>query len=194
VAAITPRLELHRQRLSGLEASLTYLDQADSLEQVASLAAELEALLGERQRGSQGGGRQARHGPGSEGVPQPLELHTAAGLPLQVGRNHRQNEWIAFRQARRGDLWFHAQEIPGSHVVLKSSQQEPSEGDLQAAADLAAHFSRGRGNRRVPVVMVPTEELQRIPGAAPGTVRHRGGTVLWGEPQRALSLLPEPTP
>jgi len=41
------------------------------------------------------------------------------------------------------------------------------------------------------VVMVPTEDLQRIPGAAPGTVRHRGGTVLWGEPQRALSLLPE---
>jgi predicted ribosome quality control (RQC) complex YloA/Tae2 family protein len=191
VAAITPRLEMHRQRLSGLEASLTYLDQADSLDQVASLATELEALLGERKHRSQGRSRQARHAQANEGVPQPLELHTAAGLALQVGRNHRQNEWIAFRQARRGDLWFHAQEIPGSHVVLKSSQQQPSEGDLQAAADLAAHFSRGRGNRRVPVVMVPTEELQRIPGAAPGTVRHRGGTVLWGEPQRALSLLPE---
>lgn len=192
VAAITPRLELHRQRLAGLEASLTYLDHADSSDQVASLARELEALLGDRKHGSQGGRRQARASQGAEGEPQPLELHTAAGLPLQVGRNHRQNEWIAFRQARRGDLWFHAQEIPGSHVVLKSSQQPPSEGDLQAAADLAAHFSRGRGNRRVPVVMVPTEELQRIPGAAPGTVRHRGGTVLWGEPQRALSLLPEP--
>ena len=199
VAAITPRLELHQQRLTWLEASLTYLEQADSLEQVEQLAGELEALLAERSRGSQGGGvqsgnRQARRGPATEGVPQPLELHTASGLPLHVGRNHRQNEWIAFRQARRGDLWFHAQELPGSHVVLKSSQQEASEGDLQAAADLAAHFSRGRGNRRVPVVMVPTEELQRIPGAAPGTVRHRGGTVLWGEPQRALSLLPEQRP
>ena len=199
VAAITPRLELHQQRLTWLEASLTYLEQADSLEQVEQLAGELEALLAERGRGSQGGGvqtgnRQARRGPATEGVPQPLELHTASGLPLHVGRNHRQNEWIAFRQARRGDLWFHAQELPGSHVVLKSSQQEASEGDLQAAADLAAHFSRGRGNRRVPVVMVPTEELQRIPGAAPGTVRHRGGTVLWGEPQRALSLLPEQRP
>ncbi|WP_315859771.1 NFACT family protein [Cyanobium sp. Aljojuca 7D2] len=199
VAAITPRLELHQQRLTWLDASLTYLEQADSLEQVEQLAGELEALLAERSRGSQGGGvqsgnRQARRGPATEGVPQPLELHTASGLPLHVGRNHRQNEWIAFRQARRGDLWFHAQELPGSHVVLKSSQQEASEGDLQAAADLAAHFSRGRGNRRVPVVMVPTEELQRIPGAAPGTVRHRGGTVLWGEPQRALSLLPEQRP
>ena len=191
VAAITPRLELHRQRLASLEASLTYLEQADSLEQVSSLAAELEALLAERGQRKSAGGRQSRRAGAIEGVPQPLELHTPSGLPVQIGRNHRQNEWIAFRQARRGDLWFHAQELPGSHVVLKSSERLASDADLQAAADLASHYSRGRGNRRVPVVMVPTEELQRIPGAAPGTVRHRGGSVLWGEPQRALSLLME---
>ena len=191
VAAITPRLELHRQRLASLEASLTYLEQADSLEQVSSLAAELEALLAERGQRKSAGGRQSRRAGAIEGVPQPLELHTPSGLPIQIGRNHRQNEWIAFRQARRGDLWFHAQELAGSHVVLKSSERPASDADLQAAADLAAQYSRGRGNRRVPVVMVPTEELQRIPGAAPGTVRHRGGSVLWGEPQRALSLLTE---
>ena len=191
VAAITPRLELHRQRLASLEASLTYLEQADSLEEVGSLAAELEALLAERGQRKSAGGRQSRRAGAIEGVPQPLELHTPSGLPIQIGRNHRQNEWIAFRQARRGDLWFHAQELAGSHVVLKSSERLASDADLQAAADLAAHYSRGRGNRRVPVVMVPTEELQRIPGAAPGTVRHRGGSVLWGEPQRALSLLME---
>lgn len=191
VAAITPRLELHKQRLASLEASLTYLEQADSLEQVASLVAELEALLAERGQRKSAGGRQSRRAGAIEGVPQPLELHTPSGLPIQIGRNHRQNEWIAFRQARRGDLWFHAQELPGSHVVLKSSERLASDADLQAAADLAAHYSRGRGNGRVPVVMVLTEELQRIPGAAPGTVRHRGGSVLWGEPQRALSLLAE---
>ena len=191
VAAITPRLELHRQRLASLEASLTYLEQADSLEQVSSLAAELEGLLAERGQRKSAGGRQSRRAGAIEGVPQPLELHTPSGLPIQIGRNHRQNEWIAFRQARRGDLWFHAQELAGSHVVLKSSERLAGDADLQAAADLAAHYSRGRGNRRVPVVMVPTEELQRIPGAAPGTVRHRGGSVLWGEPQRALSLLME---
>ena len=191
VAAITPRLEQHRQRLASLEASLTYLEQADSLEQVGSLVAELEALLAERGQRKPAGGRQKRRAGAIEGGGQPLELNTPSGLPVQIGRNHRQNEWIAFRQARRGDLWFHAQELPGSHVVLKSSERPASDADLQAAADLAAHYSRGRGNRRVPVVMVPSEELQRIPGAAPGTVRHRGGSVLWGEPQRALSLLME---
>jgi hypothetical protein len=39
------------------------------------------------------------------------------------------------------------------------------------------------------VVMVPCEELQRIPGAAPGTVRYRGGAVIWADPGRAASLL-----
>ncbi|QNI71312.1 NFACT RNA binding domain-containing protein [Cyanobium sp. NS01] len=187
VAAIQERLAWHGQRLAWLEASLTYLDQAEDLEALQGLGRDLEEHL-------HPGGRPARQsrrgsGQGREGQPQPLELISPGGLTLQVGRNHRQNEWIAFRQARRGDLWFHAQELPGSHVVLRSSAAAAGDEDLQAAADLAAHFSRGRGNRRVPVLMVPTAELQRIPGAAPGTVRHRGGSLLWGEPERALSLL-----
>ena len=108
---------------------------------------------------------------------------------MQVGRNHRQNDWISLRQARTGDLWFHAQECPGSHVVLKASSGLAEEADLQLATDLAAHFSRARGNTRVPVVMVPTDPLQRIPGAGPGTVRHRGGEIRWGEPLRAEQQL-----
>jgi predicted ribosome quality control (RQC) complex YloA/Tae2 family protein len=186
VAAITPRLEQHRQHLAAIEASLTYLDQAEDVVQLEVLREELEELLG---RSTRPGRRQRRALEAARGTPSPLELCTGSGVVVQVGRNHRQNEWISFRQARRGDLWFHAQELPGSHVVLKSSATAAADSDLQVAADLAAHFSRGRANGRVPVVMVPVDALQRIPGAAPGTVRHRGGSVLWGVPERALSLL-----
>ncbi len=185
VAAIEERLELHRQRQEAIEASLIYLEQADDLEQLQGLAQDSAALLGLGRRQAPGAGSRREQ----RGVPRPLELQTPDGLMLQVGRNHRQNEWISLRQARRGDLWFHAQELPGSHVVLKSSAQVASDADLQWAADLAAHFSRGRGNSRVPVVMVPTDDLQRIPAAVPGTVSHRGGSVLWGRPQRADALL-----
>ena len=183
VEAIQERLALHRQRLAALEASLTYLEQAEGREALEAIAHDIEALQMPRRRRTRG-----KQGV-EQGVPSPLELRTPGGLTVQVGRNHRQNEWISLRQARRGDLWFHAQEIPGSHVVLKSSAAPAADGDLQLAADLAAHFSRGRGNARVPVVMVPTDDLQRIPAAAPGTVRHRGGEVLWGEPQRAVAAL-----
>ncbi|MFM8604662.1 MAG: NFACT family protein [Cyanobium sp.] len=200
---ITPRLEAHRQRIEALEASLTYLEQADDDADLAGLEEDLGALLepgrsrsrdpgSNRDRGARSGGGRSERRQRREGEPVPLELRSPSGLRLQVGRNHRQNEWISLRQARRGDLWFHAQELPGSHVVLKASEQPAAEVDLQAAADLAAHFSRGRGNRRVPVLMVAVEELQRIPGATAGTVRHRGGTVLWAEPGRAPDLLPAP--
>jgi predicted ribosome quality control (RQC) complex YloA/Tae2 family protein len=189
---------LHEGRLAQLEASLMYLEQwrelvaataTDPQAALDALEQESEALLETRRD------RQKRR-PSSDqralAEPQPLELISPDGLRLQVGRNHRQNDWISLRQARRGDLWFHAQECPGSHVVLKSSEGCASERDLQAAADLAAHFSRARANGRVAVVMVPSESLQRIAGAGPGTVRHRGGEVVWAEPARARALLGPP--
>ena len=219
VAAITPRIEAHQQRIEQLEASLTYLDQlllqaaegpqapslvpgqapsqepglgsGPLLAQLEELELDSQSLLAPR-LGNRRQRRSASAASPAGGQVQPLEVELASGLRVQVGRNHRQNAWISLQQARRGDLWFHAQECPGSHVVLKTSLAPGGEGDLQAAADLAAHFSRARGNRRVPVVMVATDQLQRIPGAGPGTVSHRGGEVLWADPQRAASLLVVP--
>jgi len=195
VAAIEERLALHRQRIEQLEGSLTFLelcgegdaDPAAALAQLEALEQDSQELLLPRHRPRRGR-------PRPEGTPTPLELRSPNGLRLQVGRNHRQNDWISLRQARRGDLWFHAQECPGSHVVLKSSEGLAADSDLQAAADLAAHFSRARSNGRVAVLMVTAESLQRIPGAGPGTVRHRGGELLWADPQRAAALLAAAAP
>ena len=189
VAAIAPRLRWHQQRLELLEASQVQLQLADpnDSEVLEALADDLEPFLQTKQNIRNNSRRQ-------QDTPCPLVLQSPSGIPLLVGRNHRQNDWISFRQARRGDLWFHAQEQPGSHVVLKGSEGEISDTDLQTAADLAAHFSRSRGNKKVPVVMVPTEQLQRIPGMGPGLVRHGSGSVLWGEPDRAESLLPSLQP
>jgi predicted ribosome quality control (RQC) complex YloA/Tae2 family protein len=189
VAAIEPRLEAHRQRLAWLEEAMVYVDQSDQIDQLAALEEDLHALEPRSKAVAREVVRQRSRGEAPGASPQPLELRSPSGLVLQVGRNHRQNEWISFRQARRGDLWFHAQEVPGSHVVLKASEGPAEDGDLAAAADLAAHFSRGRGNARVPVVMVPVESLHRLPGAEAGTVRHRGGEILWGQPDRARALL-----
>jgi predicted ribosome quality control (RQC) complex YloA/Tae2 family protein len=188
--AIEQRLALHQQRCSWLEDGLTYLEQADSQETLELLLADLQTPF----EAAGGSGRRSSSRPGRGGQGEPhqshhLELCSPGGLRLQVGRNHRQNAWISLKQARRGDLWFHAQECPGSHVVLKGSEGLCAPEDLAAAAHLAAYFSRGRGNGRVPVVMVPIEALQRIPGAALGTVRHSGGTVLWGVPAEAGALL-----
>ena len=113
------------------------------------------------------------------------EIESPSGLKIQIGGNNRQNELISLRKGRKGDLWFHAQEAPGSHVVLKSSNGLVDEKDIQLAADLASFFSRARGNKLTPVNMVPIENLKRLSGSLPGTVSHRGGKVLWGKAERA---------
>ena len=114
-----------------------------------------------------------------------MEIKSPNNLLIQIGRNHRQNELISLRKGKKGDLWFHAQETPGSHIVLKSSSGLVDEKDIQLAADLASFFSRARGNKQVPIIMVPIENLKRVSGALPGTVSHRGGKVLWGKAERA---------
>ncbi len=186
IPLIEERLQHHDQRLALLDGSEAFLedliqaewdDPADRSRQLADLKLELEELLTPK--------RQRRRTGPPPGQPQPLALTSTGGLLIQVGRNHRQNEWISLRQARSGDLWFHAQECPGSHVVLKASCAAASDRDVQEAADLAAWFSRAKGNRRVPVVMTSVEHLQRIPGSAPGTVRHRQAELVWAEPDRA---------
>ena len=190
------RLEHHQQRLELISASETFIEDQLSatwqdgparLAALNDLREELDELLQPKER------RRSTRQQRQRDQPKPLELNTPGGLKVQVGRNHRQNDWISLRQARSGDLWFHAQECPGSHVVLKSSNGLAEESDLAMATDLAAYFSRARGNTRVAVVMVPTDQLQRIPGAGPGTVRHGHAEIRWGDPQRAEQQLLAPS-
>ena len=190
------RLEHHQQRLGLITESETFIEDQLSatwqdcqarLSALKDLREELEELLQPKERR-----RDSRHQRRRD-QPSPLELISPGRLTIQVGRNHRQNDWISLRQARSGDLWFHAQECPGSHVVLKSSNGLAEESDLAMATDLAAYFSRARGNKQVAVVMVPTDQLQRIPGAGPGTVRHGQAEIRWGDPQQAEERLLAPS-
>ena len=114
----------------------------------------------------------------------PIELRTATGLTLQVGRNMRQNDLISFKSSKKGDLWFHAQESPGSHVVLKSSSRTPSEDDIQIAADMAALFSKAKKNIKVPINLVKIKDLQRITKGGAGCVSFKNVEIIWGNPTR----------
>jgi len=114
----------------------------------------------------------------------PIQFRSPSGLKLQVGRNMRQNELISFKYSKKGDLWFHAQESPGSHVVLKSSSQAASEQDLQIAADLAALFSKAKRNLKVPISLVKIKDLQKIKKGGPGCVSFKNVEIIWGNPTR----------
>ena len=109
---------------------------------------------------------------------------TPNGFEIWVGRNNRQNDQLT-RVASDYDLWFHTQEIPGSHVLLRlSAGATPDQTDLQHTANVAAYFSRARQSDRAPVVYTEPKNLYKPKGAKPGMVIYKQERILWGQPQQ----------
>ncbi|MBD2459613.1 NFACT family protein [Oscillatoria sp. FACHB-1407] len=116
---------------------------------------------------------------------------TPSGFEVLVGRNNRQNDQLTFRLAGDYDLWFHAQEIPGSHVLLRlSAGAAPDEADLQFTADLAAYYSRAQQSDQVPVIYTEPKHVYKPKGAKPGIAIYKQEQVIWGQPQRLAAILP----
>ncbi len=113
---------------------------------------------------------------------QPHRYQAPSGYEVWVGRNNRQNDALSFRTATDYDLWFHAQEIPGSHVLLRLEPGAVADArDLQCAADLAAYYSQGRESDRVPVVYTQPKYVYKPKGAGPGLAIYKHEQVLWGQ-------------
>lgn len=121
---------------------------------------------------------------------QPRCYTTPSGFELWVGRNNRQNDRLTFRTAGEYDLWFHSQEIAGSHVLLRLKPGAvPEEQDLQFAANVAAYFSRGRQSDQVPVVYTRPKFVYKPKGAKPGMAIYKREQVIWGRSQQAAEDL-----
>ncbi|MEM9766726.1 MAG: NFACT RNA binding domain-containing protein [Cyanobacteria bacterium P01_D01_bin.71] len=111
------------------------------------------------------------------------KLQTPNGFDVWVGRNNRQNDLLISKVATDYDLWFHTQEIPGSHVLLRlDAGQVPADEDLQCTADIAAYFSRAQQADQVPVIFTQPKYVFKPKGALPGMVTYTHETVIWGQP------------
>ena len=102
---------------------------------------------------------------------------------IYVGRNNLQNEELTFKIARKEELWFHAKDIPGSHVVI-SGNLNPTDEVKTDAAELAAYFSKGRLSNLVQVDMIEVKKLNKPTGGKPGFVTYTG--------QKTLRVTPDP--
>ena len=102
---------------------------------------------------------------------------------ILVGRNNLQNEELTFKIARKEELWFHAKDIPGSHVVI-SGNLNPTDEVKTDAAELAAYYSKGRLSNLVQVDMIEVKKLNKPTGGKPGFVTCTG--------QKTLRVTPDP--
>ncbi|HLJ66141.1 MAG TPA: NFACT RNA binding domain-containing protein [Chloroflexota bacterium] len=114
--------------------------------------------------------RQRKEAPRHKRPRGPMRLSKGGHVAL-VGRNARENEEVTFGMSGRTDLWLHARERTGAHVVLKGTDPTPEV--VEAAAALAAYFSEGRSDSAVDVDVALVRDVRKIPGGPPGRVTYR---------------------
>jgi predicted ribosome quality control (RQC) complex YloA/Tae2 family protein len=93
---------------------------------------------------------------------------SSEGIPIYVGKNNTQNEYLTNRLAHPSDTWLHTKDIPGSHVVIRSAQY--GEATLSEAAQLAAYYSQAKESSQVPVDFTLIKHVRKPSGAKPGFV------------------------
>ena len=111
-----------------------------------------------------------------------------------MGRNNLQNDRLTFQLASKGDYWFHARHIPGSHVIARAQNQPLPARTIAEAASLAAWYSQATraggdvGALKVAVDYCPVSRVRKQRGAKPGMV--------WYDQHQTLLVTPKepPTP
>lgn len=103
-----------------------------------------------------------------------------------VGKNGKQNDIVTFKMGKKGDRWFHANDVPGAHVVLKKQNGEISEKDLYIGALLAAKFSFAKNSSKVAVDTTDVCNVKRIPKGGPGQVSYTGQNTIFVNPTEPI--------
>ena len=173
VKYLTDLIEETKATILYLESVETVLNQA-GLDEIAEIREELiqTGFIRRRQREK----IQKRQKPEQY-------LASDGNTIIFVGRNNLQNEELTFKMARKEELWFHAKDIPGSHVVI-SGNLNPTDEVKTDAAELAAYFSKGRLSNLVQVDMIEVKKLNKPTGGKPGFVTYTG--------QKTLRVTPDP--
>lgn len=175
-AAALPRL-IDETRLE-----LGFLDQLESDLQIAANWLEIDDViqilqnrghwLGQPVRRMGGGGRKG-----------PLRVVSRDGYVIWVGRSSRQNETVTFKRANPQDIWLHARQVPGAHVVIRNDGRRVKAELIAEAAAVAAWYSKSREDSSVQVDYTRIKYVKAIKGAGPGMVTYRNENTLSVRPQ-----------
>ena len=153
-----------REEIQHLESVSTALDIALYEEDLAQIKEELtESGYIRRKAGNRGKKQKI--------TSRPFHYLSSDGFHMYVGKNNFQNDELTFKLATGNDWWFHAKQIPGSHVVVKTGNaQELPDRTFEEAARLAAYYSKGRGQEKVEIDYVQKKHVKKPNGAKPGFV------------------------
>ncbi len=164
----TAREELTRQIALG-EAELSYIYSVFDALSRAELDSDLTEIRDELYRSGYAS-RMKQYREHKAKNPTVAQFITPSGRRILCGKNNVQNEYITHKLADRNDYWFHAKGVPGSHVVLITDGEEPSDEDFTLAAEIAAHYSKASGGQNVGVDYTLVRHVKKPTGGKPGFV------------------------
>ncbi|CAJ1190449.1 Rqc2 RqcH [Companilactobacillus paralimentarius] len=112
------------------------------------------------------------------------DFQSSTGVDIIVGKNNIENDQLTMKLSQKNHYWFHVKDIPGSHVILKTS--DPDEQSITEAATIAAYYSKARDSSKVPVDYVKIKNIRKPNGAKPGYVIFEGQKTILVDPDRQL--------
>lgn len=125
--------------------------------------------------------------PASPRIPGTRRYVSTDGWEILVGRTSQDNDFLTFKIARPNDLWLHAADYGGSHVVVRNAtRKETPHRTLIEAAQLAAYFSQAKSNPQVDVHYTQRKFISKPKGAKPGLVRLQRFKNITVEPKQLL--------
>lgn len=163
---LTEQIARSRDELAYLESVSSFLERAETEQDLIDLRDELyHAGYASRMK---------HYAPAKvKRMSKPIEGVTPGGYRILIGRNNLQNDHLTLRVAEKGDLWFHAKGVPGSHVLLLCGGEEPSAEDYTYAASLAAGYSQAERGQQVAVDYTRVKNIRKPSGARPGYVIYK---------------------
>ncbi|CAM4296342.1 Rqc2 family fibronectin-binding protein [Saccharibacillus endophyticus] len=178
LAVIDEQIKKTHEEIAYMDSLLQQLNDA-SLRDVDEIRAELAEQGYVRSRAPRGSKKKKKNDKPT------LHLYTSSeGIEIYVGKNNLQNEFITNRLAHSSDTWLHTKDIPGSHVVIRSS--EYGEDTLNEAAQLAAYFSQAKHSSSVPVDTTQIRHVRKPSGSKPGFVIYDHQKTLFVTPDEDL--------
>lgn len=113
----------------------------------------------------------------------PMKFVSSDGIEIYVGKNNFQNDNLTLKFADKRDIWMHAKNIPGSHVIIKNFGNVPDR-TLEEAAMLAAYYSKSKDSTKVPVDYTEIKNVHKPNGSKPGMVIYYTNKTIYIDPQK----------
>ena len=176
---LTEQISIWERELVYLESVKAFLSNAETEEDLVEIRDELyRSGYSSKMKG---------YKPPKQIKARPMRFKTSGGYELLVGRNNVQNDHLTFKVAEKHDIWFHTKDIPGSHVIMLTGGEEPSERDYTEAAALAAYYSKATQDL-VAVDYTAVKNIKKPQGAKPGFVIYKTNYTAYVKPMSGEEL------